>query len=257
MLASEIPRELRLLQLPIAAETFLKIRSLLFKVSCRYCSNVLSSNDQKVVEQGSLCVSRIVESFRYHPSKLEDLVSTDLLRAILRLLLPGTTNLIGPNIHTQFLRVLTFTAKARARKEIILVTIDGHCQLIIAPGSNRRRCYHCQCRNNVPSGPHPLRGKSGLEENQGRPENNPYSAAHKKETTASGSSTRRTHIRCLAAATRRLPRVLPGVSFVWHLVEASRANRRSDINCSSSLREAARYRGFADIVSLPWDDSLG
>jgi E3 ubiquitin-protein ligase TRIP12 len=76
--------------------------------------NVLSSNDQKVVEQGSLCVSRVVESFRYHPSKLEELVSTDLLRAILRLLLPGTTNLIGPNIHTQFLRVLAFTAKASA-----------------------------------------------------------------------------------------------------------------------------------------------
>jgi E3 ubiquitin-protein ligase TRIP12 len=77
--------------------------------------NVLSSNDQKVVEQGSLCVSRVVESFRYHPNKLEELVSTDLLRAILRLLLPGTTNLIGPNIHTQFLRVLAFTAKASAR----------------------------------------------------------------------------------------------------------------------------------------------
>lgn len=77
--------------------------------------NVLSSNDQKVVEQGSLCVSRVVESFRYHSSKLEELVSTDLLKAILRLLLPGTTNLIGPNIHTQFLRVLAFTAKASPR----------------------------------------------------------------------------------------------------------------------------------------------
>ena len=77
--------------------------------------NVLSSSDQKVVEQGSLCVSRVVESFRYHPSKLEELVSSDLLKAILRLLLPGTTNLIGPNIHTQFLRVLAFTAKASAR----------------------------------------------------------------------------------------------------------------------------------------------
>jgi E3 ubiquitin-protein ligase TRIP12 len=76
--------------------------------------NVLGSNDQKVVEQGSLCVSRVVESFRYHPEKLEDLVSTDILQAILRLLLPGTTNLIGPNIHTQFLRVLAFTAKASA-----------------------------------------------------------------------------------------------------------------------------------------------
>lgn len=77
--------------------------------------NVLSSSDQKVVEQASLCVSRVVESFRYHPSKLEELVSTDLLKAVLRLLLPGTTNLIGPSIHTQFLRVLAFTAKASAR----------------------------------------------------------------------------------------------------------------------------------------------
>ena len=76
--------------------------------------NVLGSSDQKVVEQGSLCVSRVVESFRHHPSKLEELVSTDLLKAILRLLLPGTTNLIGPNIHTSFLRVLAFTAKASA-----------------------------------------------------------------------------------------------------------------------------------------------
>ncbi|KAI9847487.1 MAG: Ubiquitin fusion degradation protein 4 [Sclerophora amabilis] len=74
--------------------------------------NVLSSSDQKVVEQGCLCVSRLVESFKYHPDKLEELVSTDLLKAITRLLVPGTTNLIGPNIHTQFLRVLAITARA-------------------------------------------------------------------------------------------------------------------------------------------------
>ncbi|KAL6854664.1 hypothetical protein J3F83DRAFT_754391 [Trichoderma novae-zelandiae] len=77
--------------------------------------NVLNSNDQRVVEQASLCVSGIVESFKYHPSKLEELISVGLLRAILRLLLPGTTNLIGPNIHTQFLRVLAFTARASPR----------------------------------------------------------------------------------------------------------------------------------------------
>lgn len=74
--------------------------------------NVLSSSDQKVVEQGCLCVSRVVESFKYQQDKLEELVSRDLLGAILRLLLPGTTNLIGPNIHTQFLRVLAITARA-------------------------------------------------------------------------------------------------------------------------------------------------
>ena len=74
--------------------------------------NVLGSSDQKVVEQGSLCVSRVVESFKYQEDKLEELISTDLLKAIRRLLIPGTTNLIGPNIHTQFLRVLSITARA-------------------------------------------------------------------------------------------------------------------------------------------------
>ncbi|KAK3941476.1 hypothetical protein QBC46DRAFT_382787 [Diplogelasinospora grovesii] len=72
---------------------------------------VLGSNDQRVVEQASLCITRIVESFKYS-QKLEELVSVDLLRVILRLLLPGSTNLIGANIHTQFLRVLAFTARA-------------------------------------------------------------------------------------------------------------------------------------------------
>lgn len=77
--------------------------------------NVLNSNDQRVVEQASLCVSGIVESFKHQPERLEELVSTDLLRTVLRLLAPGTTNLIGSSIHTQFLRVLAFTAKASPR----------------------------------------------------------------------------------------------------------------------------------------------
>lgn len=77
--------------------------------------NVLNSNDQRVVEQASLCVSGIVESFKYYSGRLEELVSVDLLRAVLRLLVPGTTNLIGSNIHTQFLRVLAITARASPR----------------------------------------------------------------------------------------------------------------------------------------------
>lgn len=86
--------------------------------------NVLSSSDQRVVEQGSLCVSRIVESFRYHESKLEELVSADLLKAVLRLLLPGTTTMIGPNIHTQFLRVLAITARASPRLAVELLRMN-------------------------------------------------------------------------------------------------------------------------------------
>ena len=86
--------------------------------------NVLSSNDQKVVEQGSLCVSRVVESFKYQQPKLEELVSADLLKAVLRLLLPGTTNLIGPNIHTQFLRVLSITSRASPSLATDLLKMD-------------------------------------------------------------------------------------------------------------------------------------
>ncbi|OAX79472.1 hypothetical protein ACJ72_06210 [Emergomyces africanus] len=86
--------------------------------------HVLSSNDQKVVEQGCLCVSRVVESFKYKPEKLEQLIEPDMLKAILRLLLPGTTNLIGPHIHTQFLRVLAITAKSSPHLSVELLRMN-------------------------------------------------------------------------------------------------------------------------------------
>ncbi|KAJ4377547.1 Ubiquitin fusion degradation protein 4 [Neocucurbitaria cava] len=86
--------------------------------------NILNNNDQKVLEQGCICVSRIVQSFRHQESKLEELVSTGLLKAILRLLLPGTTNLIGPNIHTMFLQVLAYTAKASPRLSAELLKMN-------------------------------------------------------------------------------------------------------------------------------------
>lgn len=86
--------------------------------------NVLSSNDPKVVEQGCLCVSRIVESFKNRPHNLEDLIQPDMLKAVIRLLLPGTTNLIGSHIHTQFLRVLAITAKVSPRLSIELLKMD-------------------------------------------------------------------------------------------------------------------------------------
>ena len=85
---------------------------------------VLASSDQKVVEQGSICVSRVIESFKYHQDKVEELVKVDLLKAVRRLLQPGTTNLIGPNIHTQFLRVLSITARASPRLSAELLKMD-------------------------------------------------------------------------------------------------------------------------------------
>ena len=86
--------------------------------------NVLSSHDPKVVEQGCLCVSRIVESFKYKPEKLEELIEPEMLRAVLRLLLPGTTNLIGQHIHTQFLRVLAIVSKSSPRLSVELLKMD-------------------------------------------------------------------------------------------------------------------------------------
>ncbi|KAI5298644.1 hypothetical protein KEM56_003880, partial [Ascosphaera pollenicola] len=77
--------------------------------------NVLNSNDQRVVEQGCTCVSRIVESFKRRPDQMGELIQPGLLKAVLRLLVPGTTNLIGPHVHTQLLRVLALTAKSSAK----------------------------------------------------------------------------------------------------------------------------------------------
>ena len=86
--------------------------------------NVLSSHDQKVVENGCLCVTRIIDSFKNHHDKLEELVQPELLKAILRLLLPGTTNLIGPNIHTEFLKVLAIVARASPQLSVELLKMD-------------------------------------------------------------------------------------------------------------------------------------
>ncbi|KAJ6160159.1 hypothetical protein N7497_004696 [Penicillium chrysogenum] len=81
-------------------------------------------NDPKVVEQGCLCVSRIVESFKHRPENLEELIEPEMLKAVLRLLLPGTTNLIGPHIHTQFLRVLAIVSKTSPRLSNELLKMD-------------------------------------------------------------------------------------------------------------------------------------
>ena len=108
--------------------------------------NVLGSSDQRVVEQASLCVSRVVESFKYQQDKLEELVSPDLLRAILRLLLPGTTNLIGPHIHTQFLRVLAITSRASPKLATELLkmdVIDTLYQILTGVSPSRRHGRYC------------------------------------------------------------------------------------------------------------------
>lgn len=94
------------------------------KDAMKILRDVLKNSDQRVVEQASICVSRIVDTWRHNPSKLEALVTEDLLSSILRLLLPGSTNLISPNIHTQFLRVLASTARASPRLSVELMKMN-------------------------------------------------------------------------------------------------------------------------------------
>ncbi|KAF2669913.1 hypothetical protein BT63DRAFT_423888 [Microthyrium microscopicum] len=103
----------------IAEESFPTVRDVM-----PILQQVLNSSDQKVLEQGCLCVSRIVESFKYQDARLEELVSEDLLKSIIRLLVPGTTNLIGPKIHTSFLKVLAYTARASSRRSVALIKMD-------------------------------------------------------------------------------------------------------------------------------------
>lgn len=86
--------------------------------------NVLVSPDQKVVEQGCLCVTRIIDSFKHNHEKLEELIDAPLLKLVLGLLLPGTTNLIGLNIHTEFLRVLAIIAHASPRLSMELLKMN-------------------------------------------------------------------------------------------------------------------------------------
>ncbi|KAG4303762.1 hypothetical protein PORY_002831 [Pneumocystis oryctolagi] len=74
--------------------------------------NIIKNNDRKVLEQACLCVTRIVESFRHYPDKLEKLLSSDILQIIMSVLSNTSTNAISLCTYTQFLRVLGIAAKS-------------------------------------------------------------------------------------------------------------------------------------------------
>ncbi|OLL26764.1 putative ubiquitin fusion degradation protein [Neolecta irregularis DAH-3] len=67
---------------------------------------VVAGSDHKVVEQGCIAIARIVNSFKAHPAKLEELLQPSLLEVIIDMLLPSKNNNLSPSIHTQFLRLL-------------------------------------------------------------------------------------------------------------------------------------------------------
>ncbi|SGZ20511.1 BQ5605_C021g09283 [Microbotryum silenes-dioicae] len=79
--------------------------------------------DQRLVEQSCLAVVRIVESYRYYPEKLEDLLSADLLSAVRVLLNPDCTT-VGAGTYTQTLKMLATAAKASPGVAATLVDLD-------------------------------------------------------------------------------------------------------------------------------------
>ena len=77
--------------------------------------NIISGTDQKVVEQGCLCLARIVDGFKHHPDRLEQLIGEDILEAVLAILLPGNTSVAGSSTHTQLLRLLGVLVRNSAK----------------------------------------------------------------------------------------------------------------------------------------------
>lgn len=88
--------------------------------------NCLSYSDQRLVEFACLCVIRVIDS--YHRSSvvnLESLVDTDLIRAILQLLLPaGGSPMIAPNTFTLLIRALATCARASPKITVALLEAD-------------------------------------------------------------------------------------------------------------------------------------
>lgn len=87
--------------------------------------NCLTYSDQRLVEFACLCVIRVVDSY-YRPSveNLENLVDTDLIKAVNQLLLPaGGSPLIATNTYTLLLR--TFATSARASPKITLALLEA------------------------------------------------------------------------------------------------------------------------------------
>lgn len=85
--------------------------------------NVLNNSEQEVVKQAALCITRIVNRFGYH-ERLEELVKPELLQIVFRLLLPASTNIVGDDVQTRFLGLLSTVAQASPKLTAELLKND-------------------------------------------------------------------------------------------------------------------------------------
>lgn len=79
----------------------------------------LTQTDQRLVEQATLAVVRVLESYRHNAEHLEGLLSLETVVAINALLVPsGGSPLISPSTYTHLLRSLTSSARVSAKVTI-------------------------------------------------------------------------------------------------------------------------------------------
>lgn len=87
--------------------------------------DVLASPDDRVLEQGCLAVTRIVESYRHRPEKLSALLSSETLSPLATLLVPGSGgSTISSTTYAQILRVFSIGAKACPDVAITLIEMN-------------------------------------------------------------------------------------------------------------------------------------
>jgi E3 ubiquitin-protein ligase TRIP12 len=86
--------------------------------------NILSYPDQRVVEQACLAVTRVAESYRHLPDKLESLLTADVLSPIVGLLVPGAGGTISPTTYAQLLKALSHAARASPEVAIALLEMN-------------------------------------------------------------------------------------------------------------------------------------
>lgn len=85
--------------------------------------NVVSYPDQRVSEQAVLAITRVMDSYRHHPDKLDPLVTSDVLAALMGLLSPVGGAKISDNIFTSILK--SFTNVARGSPEMAANLLDA------------------------------------------------------------------------------------------------------------------------------------
>lgn len=84
--------------------------------------DVLTQNDQRLVEQATLAVLRTLESYRHNADHLEGLLDLPTVVAINALLMPaGGSPIISDSTYTHLLKALTSAARASAKVTIALL----------------------------------------------------------------------------------------------------------------------------------------